>query len=83
VLVTRVPFPACAFLVCLLARSATPCFDRRTLARRVARQQPKRANSTHRLTLDSCDLASGKLIPGVFFPWAARVVAEVYVFIKV
>jgi hypothetical protein len=53
VLVTRVRFPACAYLACLVARSATPCFDSRALTRREARQQPKRANSRQRLTLDS------------------------------
>jgi hypothetical protein len=51
VLVTRARLPACAVLVCLLARSATPCFDSRALARRVTRHQPKRANSRQRLTL--------------------------------
>ena len=66
-LVTRVRLPACAPLMCLPARSATPCFDSRLLTGQVARQQPKHANSPQRLTFDSCDLASGELIPGVFF----------------
>ncbi len=66
-LVTRARLPACAPLMCLPARSATPCFDSRLLTGRVARQQPKHANSPQRLTFDSCDLASSELIPGVFF----------------
>jgi hypothetical protein len=37
----------------LPARSATPFFDSRMLTGRVARQQPKRANSPQRLTFDS------------------------------
>ena len=77
-LVTRVRIPACA-LLCLPARSATPCFDSRLLNGRVARQQPKHANSPQRLTFDSLELASGELIPGGVFSEAAHVVAEVII----
>ena len=66
-LVTRVRLPECAPLMCLPARSTTPCFDSRLLTGQLARQQPKHANSSQRLTFGSCDLASGEFIPGVCF----------------
>ena len=78
-LVTRVRLPACAYLMCLNARSAIPRFDSRMLARRVARLHPKRVNGIQRLSHYSRDLASGDLLPRVLFSWSERIAAEMII----
>ena len=65
-----------AFRMCLLTRSATPCFDSRMPARQVTRQQPTRENGTNLHVIREIWLAVNSTRECCFFPGLHAAVLE-------